>query len=207
MPLPPTYLIFLPERQQQADFELCYHNIPYIPFKAIHDSQNPARGLRLTMQCLFDEAITQGHKDILVFEDDVQLTKDFETSCIKCIEQLPNDYLLFYAGLNLRHYPRKYSKNLLTLKNGYATHAVMYSYEAMKIILQLLNIPDSDVQNLPYDVLLQQHLQVSTEKCFCAFPLLAGQRSGFSYIQGKEVHYNFGFRFAKMTMHLRKINR
>lgn len=180
-----VYVINLPERKDRlelANAELKSHGIEYTLFEATKN-ENGVLGLLDTMIRLFDEAISEGHEHILVFEDDVKLLCPFTPFMETVLPQLHTDYHTFYLGLNLLTTPKKISENILLIDQAYSSHAILYSRSGMILTLAALNR-----ERTPYDILLRDHIQV-LKKSFCSFPMLATQRISFSSIENKVIDW------------------
>ena len=197
------YLINLPYRTDRLsvssqilnDFE-----IPFERYEAIEDAAQPCVGLVRTMQAIFKHALREGYKNVLIFEDDIEMLVDsgtFNEVMNGCVSQLPRYYHIFYLGCNHpAKFVSKYSENLLPVKQAYSTHAVAYNKSAMQFIV-------NRAINEPIDNFLVREFQPHSQ-CYCAFPMLVSQRVDYSDI-GKNVtnwKKNLEVRFAETTKHL-----
>lgn len=155
-------------------------------WEATENSDKPILGLVDSMQRYFKKVLAGGGKRCLVFEDDIKElvdTKTFNDTMNKCVEQLPEDWGLFYPGCNVAHGVDKfYSENLLSLKMAFATHSVAYSKKAMEFVV------NREIKE-PFDNCLVRDFQPHA-KVFCSYPMLFTQMADFSDIEQKNTDYS-----------------
>ncbi len=191
-----TFIVSLPESTERLRLtkqQLDKLDIKYRVWRAIK-KENGAEGLIETLKYLFEHCLARNYERVVIFEDDIELTEDFNYYFNEGLKQLPDDFHLFYFGGNLLLEPTKYSYYLLKLTGAYATHAIMYSKEAMQMILNLLY---ENEDGLAYDQLLYKHIQ-PLGKCYITNKMVATQRTGVSNIfvydpktqVGIEKYYN-----------------
>jgi GR25 family glycosyltransferase involved in LPS biosynthesis len=182
-----TILINLDERTDRlavADEHLKECGIEYERFPAIkHD--NGAHGLLDSMDKIFKDCIEKEYKNVLILEDDNFFVIPPVPFLNEILPQLPDDYHCLYLGVNLLQRPVRHSANILRIRSGYATNAILYSLEAMKLILPLI----TKQPILPYDILLMKEMQQVYHKCYCTYPNLCLQRAGYSDIEKKEIDW------------------
>jgi GR25 family glycosyltransferase involved in LPS biosynthesis len=156
------------DRLEQATEQLNKYNIPFERVEAI-EMLDGAEGLRLTMVGVFERAIENNWQNILVFEDDMDIIEDTFTEVMEeVVQQMPVGYDLVYLGGQMCSLPTTwYWHNMISVRNFYATHAVIYSLKAIKSIM---------AQNFtaPIDNCLVQIIQ-SKGDCYCIYPLLLSQ--------------------------------
>lgn len=165
------FIVSLQKRKERREkirtsFE-CY-NIPCRIWNAV-ERENGAQGLKETMKYLFQFCIMNEMERVGVFEDDSIFIENPE-KIDTCVDELPEDWQLFYPGLTLLVPPEKYSNSLYNVRAAYATHSVFYSLDAMKRILSLLDINPDD----PFDRILQKYIQ-PFGKSYCSRTLLTTQ--------------------------------
>ena len=153
--------------------------INYEVWEATENEQYPCRGLVDSMQRYFRKVLSEGGERCLVFEDDIVNLFPAETvpqrTIEKCIQQLPDDWDLFYLGCNpVFGFENFYSENLLPLKIAYATHAVAYSKRAMEFIIA------KEIKE-PIDNFIVREFQ-PTAKCYASYPMIFSQRPDYSDI-------------------------
>lgn len=180
-----VFVINLVEREQRLKDTtgiLEYHNIDFTIWPAIKQDDGKF-GLRLTMSQLFRYCLEMEYERVCVFEDDIKIVCiDFLPTVEKCLAQLPTAFDLFYFGGNIWKTPTKISENLLFTPCIYSTHAVIYSRDAIQRIINKLH------QSKAYDVILVEGIQ-KQNMCYCAYPLLISQRSGYSDVENKNINY------------------
>ena len=184
------------DRRQQAEDELNKYDIPFRFWIAI-ENENGAEGLRQTMVALFNHCIANGYKRVGIFEDDAVMIEDINAYMPKCLEQLPEDFDLFYLGCqHNQKFERFYSENLLPVASAFSTHAVLWSASGMTKFIERCN-------GIPIDREIRNKLQ-SDGKCFASFPMLVSQRPSYSDIEKKLIDWGKWLQdlFKKNTKHL-----
>jgi len=179
------YLVNLSKRTDrliQATEQLEKFDIPFKRISAI-EKENGAEGLRDTMLFIFNEALEQGYKNILVFEDDVLfLDEDLNGVMNKVVLQLPSDYRLLLLGAQYSNgFTHFHSPNLLPVTKAFATHATGYSALAMREIIDL-------GMGYPIDNWMVTDIQ-TRGGCYGIYPLLATQSPGFSDIGKQDISW------------------
>lgn len=174
-------LLNLPHRSDRLldSAEILFkYEIPFERISAVYNKEHGATGLRDTMVRLFEEEIEKKTDSVLVFEDDIKFVEDpesFHATMNAVMEQLPETYHLVFLGCQLTVAPSHfYSRNLIPVVKAFSTHAVLYSFQGMKEILA------SNLQG-PIDNHYVDHIE-NKGHCYCTYPLLASQRSGYSDI-------------------------
>jgi len=167
------------DRRELATKTLDDIGINYEVWEATENEQYPCRGLVDSIQRYFRKVLSEGGDKCLVFEDDIINLLQGETvpreTIENCIQQLPQDWDLFYLGCNpVFGFEKFYSANLLPLRIAYATHAVAYSKRAMEFIISR-NIEE------PIDNFIVREFQ-PTAKCYASYPMIFSQRPNFSNI-------------------------
>lgn len=160
-----------------------------IPFKRVEaiKHEKGAEGLLATMILIFQEALSKGFENILIFEDDAKIvvsTYEFHDTMNKVVEQLPKDYIMCFLGCQpTKGYEGFYSPNLLRVKEAFATHAVAYSKKGIELIL-------ASNFSAPIDNFYVSHIQEPYGKCFMVHPFLVTQEAGYSNIGNAEIDWN-----------------
>lgn len=162
------------------------YGIEFEVFQAI-EYEPGFMGLVMTMQKLFNECLLQGVERLLIFEDDVEFCHQPEVindTMDKCVEGLKGlDWNIFYLGLqHVRPFRTFITPNILPVNCGYSTHAAAYSKHVMQFVTER-------VIHQPIDNFFVQHYQ-EKNSCFCAYPLLATQRPGYSDIGKSHCDWN-----------------
>lgn len=174
------FLINLPERKDrysQSAQELARYRIPFELFPATK-RKDGREGLYITMRALFERAVTEGYRSILVYEDDALFKREPGPVMEKCVRQLPENFDLLYMGCNLAQQPTCFvGDNLVNITGALSTHAVAYSQACMKRILSFPQI-------LPFDLFLLHNIQPAG-RSYCTCPMLVTQRIDYSDIENR----------------------
>lgn len=166
------------ERLEIITNHLAGHQIEFERFKAT-EHERGAWGLLWTMKRLFVECVKDNLENVLVFEDDSTVVAPFWPFVETVWPQLPKDYHCLCLGTNLLSVPERITDNILRIRSAYATHAIVYSLEAMRLILGFL---DNNPTCLPFDIVLLKELQI-LQKSYCTYPQLVLQRPCYSSIE------------------------
>lgn len=160
-----------------------------IPFKRVEaiKHEKGAEGLLATMILIFQEALSKGYENILVFEDDAKIvvTKhELDDTMNKVVEQLPKDYIMCFLGCQpTKGFNSFYSPNLLPVQGAFATHAVMYSKKGIELIL-------ASNFSAPIDSHYVAAIQEPYGNCYAINPFLCTQEEGYSDIGNAEINWN-----------------
>ena len=134
-----------------------------------------------------EDGCTDSHMDILrkqtqfpfvIFEDDCALLEDWSL-VEKAMSQLPSNWDALWLGANVRRPVTRYSDNLLRLRRGYATHAIIYG--SSKIVDFILKKKETLSRGINFDIFYATQLQWRFN-CFITYPMMATQRSDYSDI-------------------------
>lgn len=172
------------KRMEVLDPHLKEQGIKYVLWEAC-ESVNGVEGLVESMYWLFHSCISGGYSNCLVLEDDNKFLLPFWPAMDEIWPQLPEDYHCLFLSCNLLSRPERVSKNILHIKSAYSTNAIVYSLEAMKLILPLIKSNPTTA----YDITLMKGIQLQYNKCYCTFPMLSEQASGYSSIEKKEMDW------------------
>lgn len=176
------------------------HNIEFENWEGT-EKEDGAMGLLDSYLRLHKHCIEQGFERVLIFEDDVRFCANFWPFIKEIWGQVPSDFHCVYFGLSLfeRPSPKRYSPNLFRVTNGYLSHAIVYSIEAMKLIVEAIERNPT----LTYDIMLMKNLQ-PLGKCFATLPQLCYQREGISHIEKGFKDWGSISR-ATFTMHTKNL--
>lgn len=157
-------------------------------------------GCSMSHYAVTRKAKEQNLKNYLVLEDDFYFEYNHDELFGKinnCINQLPNDWDMFYLGGNLdasyNKYPiEKYSENLFKLNSCHTTHAFAVNNKLYDIILK----DEPNYETLPtwynnytvIDVYFCKNI-LSQNNCYISNPILSLQRPGFSNIEHNSYDY------------------
>lgn len=163
--------------------ELQEHDIQSARWTAI-EHENGVIGLLQTMHQLFTYAVANNEENVLVLEDDNHFLVPFWPVMDEIWPQVPKDYHCLFLSCNLLSRPTRIAPNVLRIASSYSTNAIVYSLEAMKLILPLIEAN----QTLAYDIILMKFLQPEGH-CYCTIPMLSNQRPGYSSIEKREIDW------------------
>lgn len=148
------------------------------------EHKNGVIGLLSSMYYLFHFAIRFNWNNVLVLEDDNNFLLPFWPAMDEIWPQVPKDYHCLFLSCNLLSRPERVSPNILRIASSYSTNAIVYSLEAMKLILPLIESNPT----LAFDIILMKFLQPEN-RCYCTFPMLSSQWPGYSSIEKREINW------------------
>lgn len=174
------------------------HGIEYDLWEAT-ESDNGVIGLLSSMYKIFNFCISFGYTNCLVLEDDNHFLVPIKPAMDEIWPQVPKDYHCLFLSCNLLSRPDRVSNNILRLRSSYSTNAIVYSLEAMKLIVPLI----SEHYTTAYDILLMKHIQ-PLGKSYCTYPMLSNQRAGYSSIEKKDIDWA-AYQAQSFAMHTHNI--
>lgn len=182
------FVVSLPDevgekRMEATGVHLQEQDISYFLWEATKD-ENGVVGLLKSMHSLFSYSIGMGYKNTLILEDDNNFLLPFWPAMDEIWPQLPKNYHCLFLSCNLLNRPERVSENILRIGSSYSTNAIVYSLEAMKLILPLIEANPT----LAFDIILMKFLQ-PIGKCYACFPMLSNQRAGYSSIEKREIDW------------------
>lgn len=188
------YVINLPkrtDRREQVVKEMNLYGIPYSIWPGI-EMEDGAQGIKKTLIDIFENSLNNHYKNILVFEDDVKFLESPNAIMPYCLEQLPEDYDMFFLGCNpFKGFNEDYSMpNVLKPKHAYGLHAVAYSNRGMQMVLQFKKYSPEPFHSQPLDVFLDTYLSVGN-RIYCSYPMIATQRPSYSDIEKRDIDWGF----------------
>ncbi len=104
-----------------------------------------AWGCLQSHHAIIKRGITEGWKNVLIFEDDATITKPdtFERDLNQCLDELPSDWEQFYLGCEHLNQPTDIptivSPHIHRTANGNRTHAYALTSEGMKKVDELFS--------------------------------------------------------------------
>lgn len=148
------------------------------------ENENGVVGLLQTMLALFKSCIISELNNVLVLEDDNHFLLPVVAAMDGIWPQVPKDYHCLFLSCNLLSRPERVSENILRIGSSYSTNAIVYSLEAMKLIVPLIE----QYPTTAFDITLMKHIQ--TLGCsYCTYPMLSNQRPGYSSIEKREINW------------------
>ena len=121
----------------------------YIPEEIQKYGTNGMIGCGLSHLFIWQDAIQKNYKNILVLEDDVHFTDDFNEYLEHVMEELPKDYDILYLGYKdlFRCEPPKNEKFNYIYKPYYPllTHAMIISNKGLKKLIKIIKKIDKHI--------------------------------------------------------------
>ena len=133
---------------------------------------------------IIKDAKEKGYKQIVIFEDDVEMDPDFDKKFDEYYNAVPENWAFIYMGGNHVGGYRHINDKIATIYNTYAIHAICVKDVLFDHILSLLP-KERHAVDVTY-----AHLQ----KVFPSYvfrPHLCWQKDGVSDIQGGYQNYHF----------------
>jgi glycosyltransferase involved in cell wall biosynthesis len=153
-------------------------------FPAIAMPENPSRGNHLSHAQCIRMAKESGASNVLIFEDDLEWIQD-PLLIKRAIQQLPDDWDLFYLGVNTEKTAYQVDYHIAKLTFAYSTHAYAVNHTLFDKLIEL----NEDTQTVHNDVRMSYEI-VPHYNAYSTIPLLAGQRKSYSDIMGKVMDSN-----------------
>lgn len=130
------------------------------------------------------DAKEKGYKQIIIFEDDVELCEDFNERFKLHYDSTPTDWRFIYMGGNHVGGLTPINNKVSKIRHSYAIHAICVHEELYDHILTML-----EEEKVQVDVTYAQLQKIFPSYVFR--PHLAWQKDGHSDIQGGYQNYNF----------------
>lgn len=141
-------------------------------------------GAFITHTRLFNNALSNGYKNFLLLEDDVEFKENFNTLFDVAVQEVPADWeILHFGGNHVFGEPVRFTDNVSIPTRTLATHAVAFSNSVYEKILDLID----DLQ--PADLIYSQNFY--RFKSYEFNPPLAWQRAGWSDVTKSYSDYDF----------------
>lgn len=137
----------------------------YIPKETQKYGTNGMIGCGLSHLFIWQDAVKKNYKNILVLEDDVYFTDEFNEYLKNVMEEVPNDYDILYLGYkdSICEAPKDCSLNYIYKPHfPLLTHAMIISNKGLKKLLNLIVKIDNHIDWLiSYQ---KQHLNIYASK-------------------------------------------
>lgn len=142
------------------------------------------------------KAVSEGEGMTLIFEDDVWFDPDLLHVLELALNQLPEDFDIFYLGANVKQPSVRYSDNLFRVTCGVHTnHAILFSDNARKIIKKhyednlINNRFDFSAYSAKYVTFDHWLFSYGLElmKGYVCSPMVAFQKGGVSDVRGENL--------------------
>lgn len=133
---------------------------------------------------LIKKAKEQKCNNILIFEDDVEFSPNFQSLFNSFYSQIPSNWDMIYFGGNHVHGFIPTSANVVRMLGSYAIHSIVIRNTLFEKIIEIL--PESKKQVDVYYAELHR-----THHAYCFMPHLTWQRPNYSDIAQANVDYTF----------------
>ncbi len=154
-------------------------------------NRNNAYNAWLSRRQVLEECVSQGHKWLALFEDDIKVEDDFlailETAT-PFLETLKFDALYFGGYHNNGSYEKTKHQNVIRVRGSGGWHAIMFNRQ---ILMDLLVFEARG----PYDWLMGNYLH-DLYNCYAITPCIITQTDGISEVEGH--HLSKPSRFLKV---------
>jgi len=155
-------------------------------FSAIKNEAVPLRGFYESVMGVIEQARDANSSNILSLEDDVAFMPGITENLTTTLEQLPEDWGLFFLGCNITVPAIRYDTHLLKLNQAFATHAIAINHNLYDFIL------NNAVHSPPLDAWMSDTIITGALKpCYAMYPLGATQRPSYSDIERGHRNYTF----------------
>lgn len=198
------FVVSLPNEVGEKRMVVMHHHLydqgisQYEVWPAI-EHENGVVGLLQTMHKLFTYCIEKELNNIYVMEDDNNHLLQLWAAMDEIWPQVPKDYHCLFLSCNLLSRPTRISPNVLRIGSSYSTNAIVYSLEAMRLILPLIEANPTTA----YDIILMKHLQ-PLHRCYATIPMLSNQRAGYSSIEKRDIDWS-GYQSQSFAMYTNNI--
>ena len=169
------------EKKKYMKIQCKRRDIP-VKFFAAEKHDNPKRGCLESHLTVIRDAVKDGVKYILIFEDDVK----FKTKRVFPLHDVPEDWDMLYLGGTVHRIINRDHK-YWTRVMCWTTHAYIVNLTNKKLVDKIL---EADKYDGEIDRYYMQHVHKSFN-CYMSNPMLAIQKQGFSDIEGQVVNYDF----------------
>ena len=137
-----------------------------------------AYALTLTTMEILNDAKEKGYKNILIFEDDIQLDPLFDLKAEEQLKYMPKNYDLLFLGMTHTKTPIRHNAFFSKSVAGFSCHAYAVNAHMYDMYYSLLSKLDSPIDHKT-NVILGSRLN-----SFCCAKNLIWQKSGISDIEG-----------------------
>lgn len=141
--------------------------------------------LALTTRDLLLRAKRENYSEIVLFEDDIYFTDNFNEKCEEYLSNIENNYnnwsILYFGVLNHQQ-PLDVGNNIFKLRGSTSAHAMIIKYEMYDVILDRF---DTEIKTKPNDMI---YVDLQKEyHTYCRLPSICVQRRSFSNIENRVV--------------------
>jgi hypothetical protein len=182
------------DRWEQCNTHFTKHGITVDRFPAINGKEVVPNGVGKLLPGevgvirsnynVVKDAKDNNYKQIVIFEDDVELDPEFKEKFFSFYSAVPDNWSFIYMGGNHVGGIIPVNNKVAQIRHSYAIHAICIKNNLFDHILELLKKEKTQV-----DVTYAQLQAVFPSYVFR--PHLAWQKDGFSDIQGGYMNYDF----------------
>lgn len=139
----------------------------------------------------------RGWKSVLIFEDDIVFTSNFEACHSRALEQLQkHHWSVFHFGAMLMNMCKQVDTNLLKVGYNWAAHALAIHSQAYDDIINKYDWKYSETDtskpwggHYPFDGFINKEIHDMGYEIYSAYPVLISQRPDFSDTWGYHRDY------------------
>jgi GR25 family glycosyltransferase involved in LPS biosynthesis len=168
------------EKKKYMKIQCRRKNIP-LKFFVATKHENPKRGCLESHLTVMKEAIADGIKYLLIFEDDVKFKRK-----VLPLPEVPEDWDMLYLGGTVHRIVNRDNPNW-TRVMCWTTHAYIVNLTNQKLVDKIM---EADKYDGEIDRFYLEHVHKGFN-CYMANPMMAIQKQGFSDIEGQIVNYDF----------------
>lgn len=165
------------DRLETFDEQAKKYGFEYIRFSAVPanpPSLPPTWACKQSHISVIKQAIEDGVRRLLVFEDDAQFVDDFNEKLEVIYNRLPDDWDMFYLGA-WHIVSQPYAEGIVKMIENYSAHAYGINEHFIQEAYSQTSKPK------PIDIAFSdKHPHI---KAYCAKPALVGQTPGYSDIE------------------------
>lgn len=130
--------------------------------------------------------------DLVFFEDDFELTDNWQEVLEKAYNDLPEDWDMLYLGANLTRMPLKITENLMKVQGAWLMHGVIMRRKWINDILKFYDL------NAIWIIDEWYRRVAPVRKFYMTYPMICYQRPDYSDVVGQYVNYDiFNNQFYK----------
>ena len=140
---------------------------------------------------IHDLILERGHKKILIFEDDCDFFESFEEIFSRSVEDLPDDWDMFYLGSNPLVRPQQVKNRVHRLNKAYAIMACAVTKGFIEKNHKLLRewvVAHAGHPAMNMDVRYSEIHQAIN--AYCVYPSICGMFASYSDLENREVDYS-----------------
>ena len=130
---------------------------------------------------ILKDAKKNGHRNIMVFEDDATFSKTFTTDLDSFLAKVPSDWDMIYLGGN--YWGKEHLTDNVFQVTALALHGYIIQQSLYDYIIDKVSLID-----LPIDVLYRDYVHMNPKyKTYGCYPQIVGQAAGYSDIEQYDV--------------------